>query len=182
MQHMQHINQQNKFNSWLIEAILSLDFSLLLLIICALNYHCFGHIQEHLRQERTCIKVQLYLQFFCFHFPPPSSWELVKSSVKPGDGFQIKIFLLFSSVCSWGSLYIPCIYLPCIRLYLCSKLVFSLITTGGSAHRSVIFISSSKEWSSLNWEAEHTEKNNGSSHDYLFMHSATATLQDLKAI
>lgn len=181
---MQHIDQQNKFNSWLIGAMPSLDFSLLLLIICALNYHCFGHVHEHLGQERTCKKVQLHLRFFCFHFPPPSSsWELVKSSsVKPGDCFQIKTFLLFSLVFSWGSLHIWCIYLPCIRLYLCSKLVLSLITAGGSAHRSVIFISSSKEWSSLNWEGKHTEKTNGRSNDYLFMHSTTATLQDLKAI
>lgn len=99
--------------------------------------------------------------------------------MKPGDGFQIKISLLFALVYSWESLHIWCIYLPCIRLYLCSKLVLSLITTGSSAHRSVIFISSSKEWSSLNWEGKHTEKNNGSSNDYLFMHSTTAMLQDL---
>lgn len=96
--------------------------------------------------------------------------------MKPGDGFQIKVLLLFFLVCSWGSLPVWCIYLPCIRLYLCSKLVLSLITTGGSAHRSVIFIGSSKEWSSLNWEGKHTEKNKGSSNDYLFMH---ATVQQL---
>lgn len=89
----------------------------------------------------------------------------------------MKTFPLLPLVCSWESLHICCIYLPCIRLYLCSKLVLSLITAGSSTHRSVIFISSSKEWSSLNWEGKHTQKNNGSSNDYLFMHSTTATLQ-----
>lgn len=97
--------------------------------------------------------------------------------MKPGDGFQMKTSLLLPLVCGWQSLHIWCIYLPCIRLYLCSKLVLSLITAGSSTHRSVIFISSSKEWSSLNWEGKHTQKNNGSSNDYLFMHSTTATLQ-----
>lgn len=141
-----------------------------------------GCVHEHLSQERTCKKVQLDLRSFYFQFPPPS-WELVKSSsVKPGDGFQIKLFLFFSSVCSWESLCTRWVYLPCIRLYLCSKLVLSLITAGGSTHRSVIFISSSKEWSSLDWEGKQTEKNYSSRNDYLFMHDATATLQDLKAI
>lgn len=107
--------------------------------------------------RKTCKKVQLDLQFFYFHYPIPSRWEIA-SCTKPGDGFQIKISLLFSLVCSWESLHIWYIYLPCIRLYLCSKLVLSLITAGSSTHRSVIFISSSKEWSSLNWEGKHREK------------------------
>lgn len=175
---MQHIKQQSKFNSWLFGVIPSLDLFLLELTVYALNYHCFGQVHEHLKQEKTCKKVQLDLKFFYFHLPIPSSWELVESyCMKPGDGFQIKTLLLFSLVYSWESLHIWCIYLPCIRLYLCSKLVLSLITAGSSTHRSVIFISSSKEWSSLNWEGKHTDKNNGSSNDYLFMHSTAATLQ-----
>lgn len=173
---MQHIKQQSKFNSWLLGFISRLDFFLPELIVNALNYHYFGKVHENLWKEKICKKVQLDLQFFYFHLPIPSSWELVKSyCMKPGDGFQIKTPLLFSLVCSWESLDIWCIYLPCIRLYLCSKLVLSLITAGSSTHRSVIFISSSKEWSSLNWEGKHTEKSNGSSNDYLSMHSTTAT-------
>lgn len=104
----------------------------------------------HLRQEGTCTKVQLYLEFFCFHFP--TSWELVKSSTKARNSFQTKVFELFPSVCNWGWVFMWYTCLPCIRLYLCSKLVLSLITTGGSAHRPVVFIRNSKEWSSLNWK------------------------------
>lgn len=57
MEHIQHITRTDLTHDKLLSSCHMV--SLLLLIICALNYHSLGQLHKSLRQEGTCTKVQL---------------------------------------------------------------------------------------------------------------------------